>query len=203
MGKALPNLNHSSPTHLHYQHKQELPPLSSPRPTNTMDKVIKSLKDLERKTTKTSKIVSKGSHMTLGDAIKLGRKSNSIVSTIKKGIKEYDGFEPTNAEAKKVYDQMVTIVNLTESQLKLLVENKATFDKLRVGGLVKKNIIKTEEASSDLAKLLVSKAPPELKAGADVLEKRASASFVAAIRAFKDVSGGEDKEAELGEDDSD
>jgi hypothetical protein len=55
-----------------------------------MEKVQKSMNDLERKITKSNKIVSKGEKMSLGDAIKLGRKSNSIVSTIKKSIKEYD-----------------------------------------------------------------------------------------------------------------
>jgi hypothetical protein len=53
-------------------------------------KVQKLIDDLERKAGKTIKIVNKGDKLTLGDALKLGRKSNSIVSTVKKGIKEYD-----------------------------------------------------------------------------------------------------------------
>lgn len=55
-----------------------------------MDKVNKNLTDIERKLGKTIKIVEKGPGMKLGDAVKLGTKSNSISSTIKKGIKEYD-----------------------------------------------------------------------------------------------------------------
>lgn len=55
-----------------------------------MDKVQKNLDAIERKLGKCNKIVEKGEKMNLGDAIKLGRKSNSIVSTIKKGIKEYE-----------------------------------------------------------------------------------------------------------------
>lgn len=56
-----------------------------------MDKVQKNLGDLERKLTKANKIVSKGDKLGLSDAIKLGRKSNGIVSSINKGIKDYDG----------------------------------------------------------------------------------------------------------------
>jgi hypothetical protein len=55
-----------------------------------LKKIFKNLDDLERKVTKSNKIVQKGEKMSLGDAIKLGRKSNSITSTINKGIKEYD-----------------------------------------------------------------------------------------------------------------
>jgi hypothetical protein len=59
-----------------------------------MDKIIKNIDDIERKLIKTNKIVSKGNSMKLGDAIKLGRKSNSIVSTINKTVKEYDVSSP-------------------------------------------------------------------------------------------------------------
>jgi hypothetical protein len=55
----------------------------------SLEKIQKNLSDIERKLTKAVKIASKGQDVKLGDAIKLGRKSNSIVSTIKKGIKEY------------------------------------------------------------------------------------------------------------------
>ncbi len=54
-----------------------------------MDKIQKNLSDIERKLGKSNKIVSKGDSIKLGDAIKLGAKSNSIVSTIKKGIKDF------------------------------------------------------------------------------------------------------------------
>ena len=55
-----------------------------------MDKVQKDLSDIERKLGKCNKIAEKGEKLSLGDALKLGRKSNSIISTIKKGIKDYD-----------------------------------------------------------------------------------------------------------------
>lgn len=45
---------------------------------------------IERKLTKSIKIAEKGSSTKLGDVIKLGRKTNSIVSELKKGVAEYD-----------------------------------------------------------------------------------------------------------------
>jgi hypothetical protein len=57
-------------------------------------KIQKNLDDLERKATKANKIVSKGEKMSFGDAIKLGRKGNSICSTIKKIIKAYEVSTP-------------------------------------------------------------------------------------------------------------
>jgi hypothetical protein len=66
--------------------------------------------------------------------ITLGRKSNSIVSTIKKEIKDYQTFNPSEEEAKTILQQMHTIVDLTEKQLGLLVQGKAQFEKLHVGG---------------------------------------------------------------------
>lgn len=55
-----------------------------------LKKIFKNLDDLERKVAKSNKIAQKGEKMGYGDAIKLGRKSNSITSTINKGVKEYD-----------------------------------------------------------------------------------------------------------------
>lgn len=51
--------------------------------------ISKSLSDIERKVTKSNKIIAKGGDLNYKDAIKLGTKSQSICSTIKKGIKEY------------------------------------------------------------------------------------------------------------------
>lgn len=56
----------------------------------SVQNILKNIDDLERKVTKSNKIVSKGDKISLRDAIKLGRKGNSIVSTIKKNIKEYE-----------------------------------------------------------------------------------------------------------------
>jgi fumarate hydratase class II len=99
-----------------------------------MDKVQKSINDLQRRVEKSNKIVAKGEKIGYGDAIKLGRKSNSITNTIKKAIKEYDGTTPSEAESKKILDQMTIIVELTETQLNGLVANKEHFEKLKVGG---------------------------------------------------------------------
>jgi hypothetical protein len=54
----------------------------------SFQRIEKNIDDLEREITKNNKIVSKGDKISVGDAIKLGRKGNSILSTIKKNIKE-------------------------------------------------------------------------------------------------------------------
>jgi len=96
--------------------------------------IQKNLGDIERKLTKSNKIVAKGGDMKLGDALKLGAKANSITSTIKKGIKDYQAFQPSEQEAADLIKTMESIVSLTETQIGLMVENKAHFDKLHVGG---------------------------------------------------------------------
>lgn len=73
-------------------HKQIIRTTSTYTPALKMSivKVEKLIDDLERKANKAIKIVQKGDKLSYGDAIKLGRKSNSMISTVKKGIKEYD-----------------------------------------------------------------------------------------------------------------
>jgi len=51
--------------------------------------IDKQLGAVDRKITKSNKIAAKGNALNYKDALKLGTKSNSIVSTINKGIKEY------------------------------------------------------------------------------------------------------------------
>jgi hypothetical protein len=53
-------------------------------------KIEKYIDDIDRKITKSIKLLGKGDKLNYGDGLKLGRKSNSIISTIKKAIKEYD-----------------------------------------------------------------------------------------------------------------
>lgn len=45
---------------------------------------------IERKLGKTVKIAEKGADMKLSDVIKLGRKTNSIVSELKKSTNDYE-----------------------------------------------------------------------------------------------------------------
>lgn len=56
----------------------------------TIAKVQGHIDAIERKLTKSIKIAEKGSSTKLGDVVKLGRKTNSIVSELKKGVAEYD-----------------------------------------------------------------------------------------------------------------
>ena len=96
---------------------------------------------------------------------------------------------------------METIVQLTETQLDLLVKDKAHFDKLKVGGLVKKNVGKTEATSKELSEIMVAKSPASIKEPADALEKRREAAFKKATAAFEGLTGGEDEKVD--EEDSD
>ncbi|KAK6519099.1 hypothetical protein TWF281_003787 [Arthrobotrys megalospora] len=166
-----------------------------------MDKVAKNLSDIERKVGKANKILAKGTGIKLGDAIKLGQKSNSVVSTIRKGIKEYDGTDPTAEETRQTLDKMNVIVTLTETQLELLMQNKPNFDKLHVGGLVRRNIEKSQEASLELSKVMLEKAPVDVKPEADALEQRRKVAFEKAISFYLGATGGEDHA--VGEDESD
>lgn len=56
----------------------------------SVKKVQGHIDAIQRKLEKSIKIADKGPNMKLGDVIKLGRKTNSIVSEIKKSISEYD-----------------------------------------------------------------------------------------------------------------
>ena len=56
----------------------------------SVKKVQGHIDAIQRKLEKSIKIADKGPNMKLGDVIKLGRKTNSIVSEIKKSINEYD-----------------------------------------------------------------------------------------------------------------
>ncbi|TQN65942.1 hypothetical protein CSHISOI_09549 [Colletotrichum shisoi] len=145
--------------------------------------IYRCLSDIERKVTKSIKILQKGNDLSYKDAIKLGTKSNSIVSTINKGIKEYG----------KLLSQMSTIVDLTETQLNAMVANRGRLESLKVGGPVKKNVRKTETASKELSNVMISKAPAGTKEDAETLEKRRQAAFSKAIAAFATSTDGEDE----------
>ncbi|KAJ0161525.1 hypothetical protein CTA2_6075 [Colletotrichum tanaceti] len=155
--------------------------------------ISKSLSDIERKVTKSIKILQKGNDLNYRDAIKLGTKSNSIVSTINKGIKEYGNFDPSDDDAKKLLGQMSTIVHLTETQLNTMVANKGRLESLKVGGLVRKNVQKTEAASKDLSNVMIAKAPAGSREDAETLETRRQAAFAKAVAAFASSTGGEDE----------
>lgn len=107
-------------------------------------------------------------------------------------------FDPSEDEAKKLLKQMSTVVDLTEAQLDSMVANQAQFDKLKVGGLVKKNVEKTEQASKELSEVMIAKAPASIKAEGEALEKRRAAAFAKATAAFAGATGGENEE--LGDD---
>jgi len=114
---------------------------------------------------------------------------------------EIKDFTPTDDQSKQILEKMKTILGLTEKQLSLLVDNRAHFDKLHVGGLVKKNMNKSDQVGKELADVMLQKSPDSIKAEAEALDKRRSDAFKRATSAFENATGGEDQ-AE-GEDDSD
>lgn len=68
-------------------------------------------------------------------------------------------------------------------------------------GLVKKNILKSQDAGVALSEAMIAKAPEAQKAEAAELEKRRVAAFKKAVDAFANSTGGED--TAIGDDDSD
>lgn len=89
----------------------------------------------------------------------------------------------------------------TEKELDLLVQNKARIDELHVGGLVKRNLVKSQEAGVAFSKQLQSKAPADLQDSAAALEARRNKAFEKAVSTFANAQGGEDQDDEA--DDSD
>ncbi|KAK8111970.1 uncharacterized protein PG998_008427 [Apiospora kogelbergensis] len=153
-----------------------------------MEKVQVNLDALERKLTKANKIAAKGEKMKVGDAIKLGRKSQSMASTINKGMREYDDTDPTPEESQDMLMQMTRIVELTEEQVNSLIGCSGYLkDKLHVGGLVKRNLVKTSEA--------------KLKGEGQALAKRRNIAFEKALAVYGNATGGDD--LANGADDSD
>jgi hypothetical protein len=72
--------------------------------------------------------------------------------------------------------------------------------RLTVAGLVKKNMAKSDEAGTELAAVMLQKAPQSIKVDSEALDKRRVVAFKKAVAAFANSSGGEDKADE--EDDS-
>ena len=67
-------------------------------------------------------------------------------------------------------------------------------------GLVKRDLIKTAEASEELSKLMVSKAPAELRAQGEALAQRRNLAFDRALAVYANASGGDDLANDGGED---
>ncbi|KAF4629489.1 hypothetical protein G7Y89_g8657 [Cudoniella acicularis] len=168
-----------------------------------MDKVRQNMADVERKLGKANAIADKGDgKMTVKEVIKLARKGKSINSTMNKGITNYSAAEPTEQEAREILNQMKNIFEMEEKQMNFAVQNKSTFDKLHVAGMVKKNLLKSEESAGTLSKVMVQKSPPSLKEEAEALDSRSRKSFATTIAMYANAVGGEDQVPDK-EDDSD
>lgn len=68
-------------------------------------------------------------------------------------------------------------------------------------GLVKRNLINSQEAGAKFSVTLNEKAPDSLKPSAQALEERRNKAFEKAVGVFANAQGGEDQDD--GEDDSD
>jgi hypothetical protein len=96
---------------------------------------------------------------------------------------------------------MENLTDLVEQQVDAMIANKSRFEQLKVGGLVKRNLNKTNEVSTELEKVAMEKAPADLKPEAERLAARRKVAFEKALAAFGNSVGGEDQATE--EDDSD
>lgn len=82
--------------------------------------------------------------------------------------------------------------------MKLLICSHTTTNKT---GLVKRNLLKSQEAGVALSNQLRDKAPEDLKESATALEARRLKAFEKAVAAFANSTGGEEQADEA--DDSD
>jgi hypothetical protein len=113
-----------------------------------------------------------------------------------------------------LFKQTEHVVDLSDTQLSLLIQHKSRFDSLHVAGeftvvcwttvprdtlltqstgLVKKNMAKTSEASEELAAVMLSKAPESIKTESIALSKRRSDAFKKATAVYEGATGGEDE----------
>ena len=99
------------------------------------------------------------------------------------------------------YAAKLTETQIGEEQVVNLISTKPRFDQLKVGGLIRINLNKFQEVSKQLDKIVEEKAPANLRAKAEDLNKRRQVALKKAVDAFTNASGGE-ADAD-GEDDSD
>jgi hypothetical protein len=116
-------------------------------------------------------------------------------------IRVSQGTQPTESETSRILAKVEKLTVVGEEQVVVMIATKPRFDQLKVGGLIRMNLKKMQDVSSELDKLVETKAPENLKPKAEELAKRRQAALTKAIVAFANSTGGEG-EAD-GEDDSD
>lgn len=92
----------------------------------SVKKVQGHIDAIQRKLEKSIKIADKGPNMKLGDVIKLGRKTNSIVSEIKKSISEYDVGHPQSCASSVQYVKLGVLTQIDRA-LNLLPRRHKSF----------------------------------------------------------------------------
>ncbi|RDW84257.1 hypothetical protein BP6252_01847 [Coleophoma cylindrospora] len=167
-----------------------------------MDKIFKHLGDIERKAEKIDKISGKGaSSLGMKEMLKLSSKGQSISSCMKKTVKDYENVTPTEAEAQKVITIVTKITTLNEHQMKTVRDDKPAMEKMHVGGLVKKNMVKSEETSKAFWTTLVDKTPEgPLKEEIKALAARVQKAYTETYDLYANATGGEDQDIDAVDD---
>ncbi|KAA8566474.1 hypothetical protein MFRU_042g00050 [Monilinia fructicola] len=162
-----------------------------------MDEIQPLITSIPLKLSEINEILIKGPAISYFNALTLGRKSSDVCSTISKAVAIYEkGFTPTESEAEILLEAMTKIVELTESQLSLLVDTKPVFDKLWVAGLVKKDAASLGIASAKLSEIMIKVSPEQMKGQGQALEDRRKAAFGRVLAAYGNEEVVEGKEGE-------
>ncbi|CAG8951782.1 hypothetical protein HYFRA_00005586 [Hymenoscyphus fraxineus] len=160
-----------------------------------MDQVMPLVTDVETKLDKITSITSaKGaSQMGFGDVYTMVTQGKSVSSTINKLIKVYTKANPTPTESQALMPQMRHIFEMEEQQMKFALDNKTTFDKIYVCGMIKKNLVRNEQQGNALAELLIQKTEGSDKEEAVAIGERIRKGFEKTLGVYKGATGGEDK----------
>ncbi|KAB8293057.1 hypothetical protein EYC80_007417 [Monilinia laxa] len=156
-----------------------------------MNEIQPLITSIPFKLSEINEILRKGPALSYFNALSLGLKSSDLCSTINKTVAIYEeGFIPTESEAEILLEAMTKIVELTESQLYLLVDMKPVFDKLWVAGLAKKDTVSLGIASANLSGAMIKVVPEQMKDQSQALENRRKVAFGRVLAAYgneKDV----------------
>lgn len=76
--------------------------------------------------------------------------------------------------------------------MKFAIDNKPTFDKIHVCGMIKKNLVRNEQQGNELAALLVAKSEGREREEAVGWEVRVRKGFEKTVATYSGATGGED-----------
>lgn len=76
--------------------------------------------------------------------------------------------------------------------MKFAIDNKSTFDKIHVCGMIKKNLVRNEQQGNELAALLIAKTEGQEKEEAKAMGERVRKGFERTVGAYSGATGGEE-----------